>query len=67
MNQQKIIDELISIEAFADELKKKATGLRAYLARVDGPAPKGGPLSPEEKNRILARRNKAIMKKSREY
>ncbi len=49
MNQQKIIDELISIEAFADELKKKATGLRAYLARVDGPAPKGAPLSPEEK------------------
>lgn len=63
MTEKQIINELASIEAFADELKRKAAGLRAKLAHVYGPAPTGGVLSDAEKSKLLANRKKSILKR----
>ena len=58
-----ILSRVIAIEAFADELKIKAAGLRRDLARVYGSAPKGGSISVQEKVRLSGNRRKSILKK----
>lgn len=68
MTEQQIINELESIEAYADGLKKKAAGLREKLVRLYEPAsPKRGhkkAVSDEVIAKILARRQKSRNRKA---
>lgn len=63
-----IINELLSIEAFAEELRQKCYRARKKLERIHAPAsPKGGkkPLDDSEISRLLAARKKSILKKTK--
>lgn len=64
MSQQKIIQRLATIEAYADQLKMMATSLRKDLVRVSGSAPSGVKkkgLSDEQIAKVLTKRLKSTL------
>jgi hypothetical protein len=66
MNNQSIINELKALEAYADELKSKATGLRKKLEGLYSPAPQKGKvrmLGAHAEIKLIGNRRKHITKK----
>jgi len=67
MNPQTLINELMEIEAWAAGLQEKCYKTRKSLERLNAPAPRKGKrngLSQEEIAKLLARRNKTILKRT---
>lgn len=65
MTNAAIINELLEIEAWAKGLMERCHNTRKKLERIDAPAPrKGKPKGATEEQiaRVLARRNKHILK-----
>lgn len=62
MTQKNIINELIGIEAFADQLKLKASKLRKVLGGVYPSAPTGVKLQADQKTKLMGNRKKTIVK-----
>lgn len=61
-----ILNDVIEMEAFADQIKIKAAGLRKELVRLSGPAPSGAKKKSDAdtKARIIGRTRKTILKRS---
>ncbi len=65
MTPQALLNKIIAIEAFADELKFQAIGLRSDLERIYAPAPKRGKkkvFTAQQEALIIAKRIKTIMR-----
>jgi hypothetical protein len=63
MSNQAIINELLSLEAFADELKQRCYKARKKLERVYAPASERGkasPLSDSDRMNLRGSRRKTI-------
>jgi hypothetical protein len=65
MTQQKIINELLSLEAMGEQMKERAYRARVALESFHSPAPSGASkkgLSVQKKNKLLSNMKKNILK-----